>query len=66
MIAITVATRNCIASLAAGTRGRQVMQLNDNLYGGHNQDIIASQLIAEFFECTPAVVSTADVHLDLW
>jgi hypothetical protein len=37
---------------------------NDNLYGGHNQDIIASQLIAEFFECTPAVVSTADVNLD--
>lgn len=23
---------------------------NDNFYGGHNQDIIASQLIAEFFE----------------
>jgi poly(3-hydroxybutyrate) depolymerase len=36
----------------------------DNLYGGHNQDIIASQLIAEFFECTPAVVSTTDVNLD--
>jgi poly(3-hydroxybutyrate) depolymerase len=39
--------------------------VNDNLYGGHNQDIIASQLIAEFFECTPSVVSTTDVHLDL-
>lgn len=39
--------------------------VNDNLYGGHNQDIIASQLIAEFFDCTPAVVSTTDVHLDL-
>jgi len=36
----------------------------DNTYGGHNQDIIASQLIAEFFECTPNVVSTNDVNLD--
>jgi polyhydroxybutyrate depolymerase len=39
--------------------------ITDNTYGGHNQDIIASQLIAEFFECTPTVVSTTDVHLDL-
>jgi polyhydroxybutyrate depolymerase len=38
--------------------------VNDNLYGGHNQDIIASQLIAEFFECTPPVVLTTDVNLD--
>jgi len=38
--------------------------VNDNLYGGHNQDIIASQLIAEFFECTPTVVSTTAVNLD--
>lgn len=37
---------------------------NDNLYGGHNMDIVASQLIAEFFECTPSVVSTTDVNLD--
>lgn len=35
----------------------------DNLYGGHNQDIIASQLIAEFFECTSSVVSTAVVNV---
>ena len=33
----------------------------DNTYGGHNQDIIASRLIADFFECTPTVVSTTDV-----
>jgi len=37
----------------------------DNMWGGHNQDIIASQLIAEFFECIPTVVSTTDVHLGL-
>ncbi len=38
--------------------------VNDNLYGGHNQDIIASQLIAEFFECPPTVVSTTDLQLN--
>lgn len=34
----------------------------DNMYGGHNQDIIAAELIADFFECSSAV-STSDLSL---
>lgn len=34
----------------------------DNLYGRHNQDIIASKLIAEFFECS-ATVSISEIEL---
>lgn len=37
--------------------------VNDNLYGGHNQDIVASQLIADFFECSNTL-STSNELLD--
>ena len=32
--------------------------VNDNMFGGHNRDIIASELIADFFECS-APLSTS-------
>lgn len=35
----------------------------DNMYGGHNQDIVASKLIADFFECT-TTVSTAEIDFN--
>ncbi len=37
--------------------------VNDNLFGTSNQDVIGSQLIAEFFECS-GTLSTSETTLD--